>query len=119
MDPRNTRYYLEFLDKTGTDQDYFCTFRLGKLWFHKLALGYKVWLAHKTFIYDEATVVMTEVGPASMILKQHAKYSHLELANFPNAKRSAPQRRFESLQKLYGPHKFNEDSSLTAIFLRR
>jgi hypothetical protein len=116
--PEDCAYYLEFFDTTGLEQNSFCTFRLGRYWSRRLKENDGVFLAHRNMIIDYLTVVSVETGKAMEVLKKHAKHSHMEFL-FKNAKRTAPQRRFESMQKVYGPHRLNEDSIITVIYLRR
>ena len=111
-------YYLEFFDTTGLEANTFCTFRLGRYWEKRLAPKDAVFIAHRNMIIDYLTVTKVETGPAMELLRKHAKNSHMEY-EFKNDKAGAPARRFASLQKVYGPHKPGEDSTLTVIYLRR
>jgi hypothetical protein len=109
-------YYLDFLDTTGLEKDAFCTFRLGRVWAKRLAPKDAVFLTHRNMVIDFLTVTAVETGPAMELLRKHAKNSHMESGL---DKKNAAARRFASLQKVYGPHKCNEDSTLTVIYLRR
>ena len=115
--PMRERYFLEFIDRTGTDAQRFATFRLGRVWARLLNKGDLIYLANDRQIYGSARVLELKTGSLNALLLDHAKESHLELGCADPE--NAPKRRFESIQKLYGPHKAHIESLGTVILLRR
>lgn len=107
---------LEFTDDHGLTGT-FATFRLGRK-LSKLPRNTSVLLVHKGHAIGSAAVVKTAIGPAYRILVDHALDSHLE-RDGDGDRENAAQRRFDSLQRLYGPRVFSEDKTLTVIYLRR
>jgi hypothetical protein len=114
------RHYLEFDDIAGTDSEHFATFRLSGGWARRLKKGQSVFLAHtKTHcIIGTARVLSVELGRVAEMLEKHARYGHLSQASGEHPA-TAPSRRFESMQKRYGPHRFKHDSLMTVIYLKR
>lgn len=107
---------LPFVNKQGLDRNYFVTFRLGLAWTKRVKPGDWVELTHKGQVIGHAHVDGFYVGRVKTVIRRYGKWHHLE--EFP-WRPGVIQRRFDSLKKLYGPKKLNEDSIITAIILQR
>jgi hypothetical protein len=119
------RYYLDFDDVTGTvpviagETATFVTFRLRGTWAKRLKKRDIVYLASTKSkqVYAKAKVTFVQKGPARFILASYAPQSHLEIGQDLGPEWLASVRRYESMRKRYGPHKFSNDSIITAIGL--
>jgi hypothetical protein len=114
------RYYLEFDDIAGTELTRFATFRLSGSWAKRLKKRDVVLLADVKLrqIYGTAKVLDVHVGRVRDMLELHAQHGHLALAHGESAE-VAPDKRFASMMRRYGPHRFGYDSILSVIYLKR
>jgi hypothetical protein len=113
---------LTFADERGLDSIEFNTIRLGGGWVKRLKKGDRVALATKTHVVATAKVLFVVKGKASEMLALFASANHIErhlCTNEPDYSfEGAPARRMQSLRKVYGPAKFNEDAIVSVIALR-
>lgn len=96
----------------------FNTMRVGKGWFERLKKGDKVALANTKTIKVEGYAEVTHLyhGNFNDILGKHATYNHTAIMREPG--QSAADYVGHVLQKANG-HFLSENSTLTAIYLRR
>lgn len=96
----------------------FNTFRLGKRLHNMLKPGQKVLLVNKKqlFAFGRAQVLSAELGPFRAMAEKHAAANH-------NWRHLSPEEAVPSLMtsmtKRYGPHRINENSVVTVIYLMR
>lgn len=109
---------IEFESDRGLDTPEFATFRLGGGYAKRLKRGQRVLVVHRGNAIYSAIVSKIGVGTVSEVLKDHAVRSHMEAGNEDDPA-LAPQRRFESLRRLYGPQRVDENRKLTFIYLKR
>jgi hypothetical protein len=108
---------LEFRDTHGLEQSTpFATFRVGGAWAKRLGPGERVLLSDGRYGIGVARVVSIYVAPARLACEAHGAHSHLE---FGRSEPGAGERRFASLQKLYGPRIVTETRPVSVIYLRR
>lgn len=113
---------LVFADRRGLEFPLFNTFRLGGAWAKRLTKGDGVLLAFKHEVIGCAKVKMVHTGKAIDVLNFYARFSHVELALAAEQGEGyrgeeAPQRRVQSMQRTYGPHKFTPESTITVVSL--
>lgn len=113
---------LMFADIAGLNEPLFATFRLGRAWSQRVGQGSWVFIGHKDQVLGAGVVQSVDVGRVGDMLRTHAHNGHLELAlrrASPDTynKEAAPDRRFASLSKTYGPHRLTADSWLSVVYL--
>lgn len=108
--------YLAFTDDTGLQSDRFATFRLGRAWVKRLEGRDRVYIGFKHDVLGSSRVLQVKCAAAREILQEFATQSHMEVGG-DNDPAAAAERRFVSLQRLYGPHKVREITPLTVIIL--
>lgn len=114
---------LMFASPQGLDLPHFNTLRLGGGWLKRVKAGDRVLLATKLEVIGSAKVVYIEKGKLPFVLGVYAAMNHTELGmrrDDPDYDELlAPSRTADRMLKLYGPQLVTQNSTITAIGLKR
>lgn len=99
-------------------EDEFNTFRLGGFYQKRLSIGSQIYLLNEKekMIFGRAHVENIDVGALGEMLLIHAAKNHTEIGNDPN---TAPERLYETIRHIYGPHIAVLTKKTTVICLKR
>lgn len=101
----------------GVDKE-FNTFRLGGTFAKRLKEGDEVFLMDEKnkIVFGRAQVLRVESGKLGELCLLHAAKNHRELLNDET---TAPERLFQYLQRVYGPHIATATKKSCVIYMRR
>lgn len=110
-------YVIEFAPPMSGLDGSFNTVRLGGTWAKRLQQGEKILLMDKpkSSIFATAIVEGVIVGKLRDVAASHAAFNHNQKGTDAEG---APERLMTAMKKRYGPHKVNDNSRVTAIYLR-
>lgn len=109
---------LKFNDVTGTDCDYFNTFRFGTAWASRVRVGQKVGLVDGSgVLYGFAEVVEVKVMEKDDAFEKRAYMNHLMIGR--NKRSEAPSLLRKILRNLYGKLVTEANTHITVISLNR
>ena len=110
------KYVLDFAPPIIGMDGVFNTFRLGAAWVKRVEGGEVILLVNKarSLVIGRAKVVDIEVGTLTDMAQKHAYRNH----NHREYEQTvAAERLIQSMIKRYGPHKCNENSKVTVMYL--
>lgn len=111
-------HYIDFAPPlTGLDNE-FNTIRMGLFYSKRLTVGETVAIVDSKAkkIVGHATVTGVVAGPLGELLVEYAETNHTQIGLDPM---TAPERLFQVVTKLYGPHIAIRTRSATVVQLRR